>query len=788
MKKKSPENRPLPLVVFAQVPPPEHGQSRMVRLALEALRAREDSFEVHHINARFSETLEDIGEGSFRKGFLIASYLLQAILLRFKLTQPVLYYVPGPAKWSAVIRDWFVLAILRLCYPKVVFHWHAIGQGEWANGSERVSLSCPTWLDKVARKISRFVLEEPYASIAVSEESGRDSATIASRQSFVVCNGIEDPCPDYASKLKGEREKTWEDLKNAKKPLLKLLFLSHGTEEKGLFVALNAVAHVLEAGDPSWHFEFTLAGGVRSSLLVRFEGEYEKLRDLGGTRLKLQVLDYLGESEKSAAFAEHDLFLSASCWESFGITTVEAMAHGMIVIAVGSDGVKGVLSPDHPYLTQPGDDKAYASSLLQGCLDLTTGKRTTDHLGAALRERFLARYQLRDFASNISAILLQVGMPRFEFPKKDDSLIPISVYLADQNPGYDRSFGISRMSQMVIKALNNTGHFEITAVVSRTSQKAPEGVGRSHFLPWGTRSKVPRFLTDHFHLFWKFWANSKVIRYYPKGYLPLVNLGRSPTVVTIHDTIIQYGKDHYPEWRNRIEYGYWAMMLKHTLRSADLILTVSESAKNQILTFMERHEIPEKKIIVTYEPCVYDELPQPVAPPKQNYVIHLASVEPHKGSARLVRWWAEQDLNLPDLHLVGSLPDEIKEIVAKTERIVKRPFLSDEELKNAYKAARALILPSEIEGFGLPALEAYYLGTPVCFVRGTSVDEILGVATIKGGVDLANYDSLREALSEVLAMTSLEVEQCGRKLREVYSLKAVSQRMLEIFRRASRLS
>ena len=112
----------IPIVVFAQVPPPEHGQSRMVKLALQALRADEKSFDVHHVNARLSETLEEIGENSLRKGVLIAGYLLQAIRLRGKLSQPVLYYVPGPVKWSAVIRDWFVLAVIRRFYCRVVFH------------------------------------------------------------------------------------------------------------------------------------------------------------------------------------------------------------------------------------------------------------------------------------------------------------------------------------------------------------------------------------------------------------------------------------------------------------------------------------------------------------------------------------------------------------------------------------------------------------------------------------------------------------------------------------------
>ena len=53
-----------------------------------------------------------------------------------------------------------------------------------------------------------------------------------------------------------------------------------------------------------------------------------------------------------------------------------------------------------------------------------------------------------------------------------------------------------------------------------------------------------------------------------------------------------------------------------------------------------------------------------------------------------------------------------------------------------------LLLPSEIEGFGLPALEAYYLSTPLVYVRGsTPVEEILGERSPPAFV-LASADSI----------------------------------------------
>ena len=364
------------------------------------------------------------------------------------------------------------------------------------------------------------------------------------------------------------------------------------------------------------------------------------------------------------------------------------------------------------------------------------------------------------------------------------SPISLSIYLADQNPGHDRSYGISRMTQVVLEALQATGRVEIGTISSKTSQQAPEGVGNAKILPWGTRRKWVRMMTDHLHPLFTRPADGADVYYFPKGYLPYCNGWATPSVVTIHDTIIQYDEDHYPEWRSAWAYRYWARMLKHTLREADRIITVSQSAKRQIEAFMERHGIPAKEITVTYEPCLYESIPQPVSGTKENFVIHLASCEPHKRTEHLIRWWLAAEARgqqLPTLHLIGSVPPEVMPLLTSAKRIVKRPFLDEDALQDAYLKASALILPSEIEGFGLPALEAYYLGTPVCYVEGTSVEEILSVATHKGGFNLQDPQSLFNALEQVMSMSADEVQACGLKLRQTYSAQKVANRMLEVF-------
>jgi glycosyltransferase involved in cell wall biosynthesis len=345
------------------------------------------------------------------------------------------------------------------------------------------------------------------------------------------------------------------------------------------------------------------------------------------------------------------------------------------------------------------------------------------------------------------------------------------------------------MTQVLLGELCTRETLALLGVTSRSSIQMPAG-GSSSVVPWSTRGRFARVVTDHLHPL-RYLGRQPDLWYFPKGFLPRIHRVCSPSVVTIHDTIIQYYSDHYPEWRTDMEYRYWASMLRHTLRHADAILTISESAKEQIKVFMERHRIPAKEITVTYEPCLYEDIPQPKSPAKTDYVLHLGSREPHKRTAWLLKLWAsagERIHSLPKLHVVGNVPEEVAHLCQTCPRIVQLPFLDDRALRSQFEAARALVFPSEIEGFGLPAVEAYYLGTPVCYTAGTSIEEILGSAGKRGGFSLDDPDSLFRALDDVLEIPEEEIHASGLMLREKYAARVVVDRMVAVFQRVARRS
>jgi glycosyltransferase involved in cell wall biosynthesis len=355
----------------------------------------------------------------------------------------------------------------------------------------------------------------------------------------------------------------------------------------------------------------------------------------------------------------------------------------------------------------------------------------------------------------------------------------VCLYCADQNPQRDRSLGITSYTQGLLTHLPAGGDFEVSAISSRSSFALPAGIA-STLLPFRTDKTLGRMLADHLHPL--FVRPAASLWHYPKGFLPAVRRARVPVVATVHDTILQFYADRYPRTRSGADLAYWLWMLKSSIARADAILTVSEFSKQAILQFCERYRISAPAVHVTYQ-GVNLSAAASVEPRKDDVVLHLASTLPHKRTRWLCEVWGElqeRGHELPKLHLVGSLDDETAALVAKMSNVSARQTVTASKLQDLMSRARVLVLPSEIEGFGLPAVEAYHLGTPVAYVRATAVSEILGKDT-PGGFDL-EVDSFAEALRALLELGSAEIRLTAERLRARFAWSECIQRTVAAYR------
>jgi len=108
---------------------------------------------------------------------------------------------------------------------------------------------------------------------------------------------------------------------------------------------------------------------------------------------------------------------------------------------------------------------------------------------------------------------------------------------------------------------------------------------------------------------------------------------------------------------------------------------------------------------------------------KRPYFIVLATIEPRKNHLLLLHLWRRMAADTampPRLIIAGRRGWENEMVVDMLERceaiadaVVERPLVPDAELGRLLRGARALLLPSFAEGYGLPVAEALAAGTPV---------------------------------------------------------------------------
>jgi glycosyltransferase involved in cell wall biosynthesis len=399
------------LLVFAHIPPPHHGQSYMVKLMLDGFGgdrrgnepAAPDAFgiECYHVNARFSKSIENVGEFQGTKMFLILLFCVQAIWCRFRYGVTTFYYVPAPGKTVAVYRDWLVMLFCRPFFKKIILHWHAAGLGKWLETSVQIR----------SRAITYRLFKPVDLSIVLSRYNFADAEKLLSRDVRVVSNGIPDPCPDFAETVlprlrarfaaraklfKGENLDTWETAREGGDPkTVKILFLAHGTREKGLFAALEGVLAAnrkLASGNSPLRLKLLVAGNF---MAAAEQEEFNRRLTNPECAAAVNHLGFVSGDEKNRILRDADLFCFPTQYlgENQPVNLIEAMAFGLPIVTTRWRSLPEMLPPDYPGLVHGQDPDEIASALL---------KMAADEGGERLREIFLARYSAQQYLSGMA--------------------------------------------------------------------------------------------------------------------------------------------------------------------------------------------------------------------------------------------------------------------------------------------------------------------------------------------------------------------------------------------------
>jgi glycosyltransferase involved in cell wall biosynthesis len=289
------------------------------------------------------------------------------------------------------------------------------------------------------------------------------------------------------------------------------------------------------------------------------------------------------------------------------------------------------------------------------------------------------------------------------------------------------------------------------------------------------------------------------------SYVPIFSRARK--IIMIHDVIAEtYPQLTLPSATAKL---FWKMKVKLGRLQADAIVTVSDYSRQGIVKHLK--VLPERVFVVSEasDPC-FQVLKKPTPTPYLERlgitgdcrtVLYVGGFNPHKNLQMLVSVFAKlvSEQAFSDLRLVmvgeykkeafhsyfETIKNQVEELGIE-ERVVFTGFLPDEELVVLLNLSTVLVLPSLIEGFGLPAVEAAACGCPVIATTASPLPNLLG----KGALyfDPTDADQLEVTLRSLFESEQLRQQtgEAGLAAAKQLTWKASALQMMELIQKVAR--
>jgi glycosyltransferase involved in cell wall biosynthesis len=288
-----------------------------------------------------------------------------------------------------------------------------------------------------------------------------------------------------------------------------------------------------------------------------------------------------------------------------------------------------------------------------------------------------------------------------------------------------------------------------------------------------------------------------------------LRLPATRNIYTIHDMVplrlpyatLDHKRRHY-------------RMLKRIAAEAEHIVTVSESAKRDIVSLLG---VAEERVTNTYQavdiPRKFAAKPEDLARAEvegnfglswKGYHLFFGAIEPKKNVGRLIEaylasgaeaplvicgrqaWDAERELALlyEDAEQ-GRGPMGRSQALSRKlrDRVILLDYAPFRLLVSLVRGAKSMLFPSLYEGFGLPVLEAMHLGTPVMTSDTASLPEVAGDAAIL--VDPYDTRAMAEAIRALDTRPELRADLAARGPRRaaLFDNAAYEKRLVALYGR-----
>ncbi len=265
--------------------------------------------------------------------------------------------------------------------------------------------------------------------------------------------------------------------------------------------------------------------------------------------------------------------------------------------------------------------------------------------------------------------------------------------------------------------------------------------------------------------------------YYNPYFLSAVKRRSKPFVLTIHDMTFE----RYPQ--DVLIYDRTIPHKKRLIAEADHIIAVSENTKRDIVELLGTD--PSKISVVHHG---YRPIAKAAPQLFDRYVLYVGE---RKGYKNFFPWLsAVRPLLMadPTLRIVCTgnpfSPAEVK--FFKKWNVADRLLhisANDEQMASLYRHALCFVFPSHYEGFGIPILEAFSNGCPVCLSDASCFPEVAGDAALYFNPNDAQ--SMQDTLREVITNTTLrnELSLKGQSRVREFSLERMVAATCDVYRK-----
>lgn len=301
--------------------------------------------------------------------------------------------------------------------------------------------------------------------------------------------------------------------------------------------------------------------------------------------------------------------------------------------------------------------------------------------------------------------------------------------------------------------------------------------------------------------------------HYPHFNFPV--LAKTPFVITIHDLIKHFFRGREVTTRNLPTYYLKHLAYRYTIsqavKKAKAIITPSVFTKDQIISNLN---ISDKKI-----KTIYEGVSAPYHNPPQNinakiiskykltkpYFVYTGSAYPSKNIPTLLKALKkliEINKMSSSRRLKADIGDQAPKLIIACARnifwdrlknevdrlalgknVILPGNIPDQDLLSLYQNATAFIMPSLMEGFGLPALEAMAVGCPIISSETGSLPEIYGQNAFY--FNPTDENQLANIMQQAITLTKEERQKIiekGQKHSQNYTWEKAAYQTFKVYK------